>query len=598
MKKTLYKALPGLVLFFLAGCFNGLETTPQGLTEGKGLARISVGTYQRTLLPELPALDSLYYTLALDAAEQDPVSVTIPTGATSAEVELTAGTWSVTVRGFVSEADAEDETLALVQGSDSVEVNPGAEADLTVSLTLNKTQSRTGTLNYKLSGLEGLDTADLVIIPLSDGGTEALPINLLADGKDAGAIPLNAGSYRLSVSLSRYSADDAASVRAGKTAVVHIYDSLSTLWEDNVEDYAFYRLPMFETIEALLADIDEHAGTASENDPYYVSLRGAYEEADLNSLFANIKAKAKHITLDLADCQIEAINDSMTNPEYVVSLIMPRSLKTLGKSNHSYTNYVFLNWTKLKSVSFPAASALEILGSNALYNCVGLVSADLSGCVALKSITGAFYNCAALQSVKLPESLETIGEHTFNGCVALESVNMPASLKTIGNTAFRNCQALTLVKLPASLKTIGNNAFGNNTVTYACKNLDVDFSECRSLAAIGTTAFRGCTAITSVDLSGCIRLITIPDNTFNGCTSIVSAKLPEFLQTIGTGIFNGCTALAECVVYAEDPPALGANAFNNTREDLQIQVPAASVAAYQEATNWTAFSEKIIPIAE
>jgi hypothetical protein len=68
------------------------------------------------------------------------------------------------------------------------------------------------------------------------------------------------------------------------------------------------------------------------------------------------------------------------------------------------------------------------------------------------------------------------------------------------------------------------------------------------------------------------------------------------LETIGATSFNNCSSLTECVFYAADPPALGTSALANTNSELQIQAPAASVAAYKAA--WSAFADKIIPIGE
>ncbi|MHB9293363.1 hypothetical protein Holit_02484 [Hollandina sp. SP2] len=616
------KALLGLIsgLFLWVGCFNGLEAPAPG--EGTGVLQISVGGDQRTLLPELPELTTLYYTLVLKAEDQEDVSASIAKGAASANVELTSGTWTVATKGFVSEEDAADATKALVEGSASVVVNPGASTPLSIPLRLIKTQQGTGTLHYTVRNIQDqdLDTADLAIIPLSDGGTETLLINLLEEAKDSGDIPLNAGYYRLSVSLSKYSEDAGASIRAGKAEVVHIYDALTTRWEDDLAHYSFYNLPTFGSAEDLLAAIDA-AGTTTAENPYYVALRGPYEESELNDLFTAIKEKTTYITLDLTDCEIETITGPLTNPQYVVSLILPRALKTLGATNASISSHVFKGWTTLESVAFPLHSALETLGKFAFNACSALVSADLSWCASLKSTDSAFYSCSALQQVKLPESLETLGPQTFNGCTALESVNLPASLKeigtsafyncrslpsielpaslkAIGNTAFAQCTALTFVKLPASLKTIGSNAFGNATQANACVNLDVDFSQCQSLTSIGSSAFRYC-AITSVDLSGCIRLISIASSdVFRDCTSLTSVTLPEFLDSIAASTFSGCSSLIQLEVYAVDPPTLGSSALNNTSPDLQIQAPGVSVAAYKAAANWSAFADKIIPIGE
>jgi hypothetical protein len=470
-----HAALSGLLagLFLVASCFTGLET-PEAPGEGKGLVRVFVGGNQRTLLPELPELKALYYTLVVSAGGMEDVSASIPTGGDGASVELAAGTWTVTAKGFVSEAAAGDAAAALVEGSAPVEVAAGTDVSVRIPLSLRATLSATGTLHYEARALGELeldpdtDTADLVINPLSEGASPAVSLSLLEQDKDSGDIPLNAGYYRLSVSWSKYDSASSRSIRAGKTDVVHIYDSLTTRWEDEVNTYPYYSLSVCESITDLLEVIDG-VDSATEANPYYVALRGSYTVAELNTLFTDIKGKARHITLDLTDCAIESITTSLTNPQYVVSLILPKALKTLGNTG---TNNVFKGWTSLKSVAFPQASALETVGTYLFLQCTGLVSADLSGCTALKSTDSTFYGCTALQEVKLPDSLETLGQRTFQNCFVLASAPMPASLKTIGDYAFSACGALTSIKLPASLETIRTNVFGNTTtVANACKEL-------------------------------------------------------------------------------------------------------------------------------
>lgn len=50
----------------------------------------------------------------------------------------------------------------------------------------------------------------------------------------------------------------------------------------------------------------------------------------------------------------------------------------------------------------------------------------------------AFLGCGYLSSVRLPQSLETIGANAFNGCFALSSITVPASVRSIGDGAFVN----------------------------------------------------------------------------------------------------------------------------------------------------------------
>ena len=74
------------------------------------------------------------------------------------------------------------------------------------------------------------------------------------------------------------------------------------------------------------------------------------------------------------------------------------------------------------------------------------------------------FGSSKLSSVKLPQSLKTIGHMAFDGCSNLKEIEIPNSIETIGSTAFRNC-ALTSLVIPESVKSIDGYAFNN------CKHL-------------------------------------------------------------------------------------------------------------------------------
>lgn len=77
-----------------------------------------------------------------------------------------------------------------------------------------------------------------------------------------------------------------------------------------------------------------------------------------------------------------------------------------------------------------------------------------------KSITiYAFYNCAELESVIIPEGISVIQPSTFKDCTKLAKVSFPASLKTISESAFENCSQLTSAVFSEGLESIERNAF-------------------------------------------------------------------------------------------------------------------------------------------
>lgn len=79
-------------------------------------------------------------------------------------------------------------------------------------------------------------------------------------------------------------------------------------------------------------------------------------------------------------------------------------------------------------------------------------------------ITVKGFSGRKISSVKLSQSLKTIGDMAFDGCSNLKEIEIPNGIETIGSTAFRNC-ALTSLVIPESVKSIDSYAFNN------CKHL-------------------------------------------------------------------------------------------------------------------------------
>ena len=91
-----------------------------------------------------------------------------------------------------------------------------------------------------------------------------------------------------------------------------------------------------------------------------------------------------------------------------------------------------------------------------------------------------------------------------------------------------------------------------STVTYKKKDYKV--------AAIGTSAFNDCSALTSIELSE--GIVEIGDKAFYGCSALASVELPKGITEIGGLAFGDCVAI-KVIKIPSSVTKIGQSAFYN-----------------------------------
>ena len=215
------------------------------------------------------------------------------------------------------------------------------------------------------------------------------------------------------------------------------------------------------------------------------------------------------------------------------------------------------------------------------------------------------FNTPYLQEVVLPKNLRVIGDRTFFDCRALRSINLPESLTSIGESAFQGA-GLTEVTIPANVETIGKSAFsGGNTGGIECytNNHSNDRTSCVSWSDESLYNYYSCH---NADPSsgGSLQSLTIPANSKlkyipryafaennnlkkfsrlgDSIKSIHSAAfyrcqldtlvLPPHLQELNTLSFGECSGL-KFVAMPNSLTEIASNAFVGCTNLDNIQFP-------------------------
>ncbi len=213
-----------------------------------------------------------------------------------------------------------------------------------------------------------------------------------------------------------------------------------------------------------------------------------------------------------------------------------------GKPVTKIGDLAFANKNKELTGITVVGNNLKTIGSRAFYNCAALTKVELPDSVT-EIGAYAFQNCRALTSVELPSGLKVLQGFTFASCSELQSVKMPEGLTAIETKAFMDCYKLDNVVIPNSVTSMGEYAFKDNK---GMTKLTLG----SGLAVIPEYAFLNCQKLETIVFSEGLK--TISQYAFSGCagltdeevpTGLTQVQLPDSVETVGTGAFINCTWL-------------------------------------------------------
>ena len=194
------------------------------------------------------------------------------------------------------------------------------------------------------------------------------------------------------------------------------------------------------------------------------------------------------------------------------------------------------------------------IGQEAFFYCSGLTSIEIpSSVTSIGSF--AFYCCTGLTSIEIPNGVTSIGSYAFYNCSGLTSIEIPSSVTSIGSSAFYGCTGLNEVHISDLAAWCGHSFNGSdaNPLSYA-KNLYLNGELVTELVipdgvtSIGSSAFSGCTGLTSIEISGSVT--SIGGGAFQNCTGLTSLEIPSSVTSIESSAFSGCTGLTNISVAA------------------------------------------------
>lgn len=228
-----------------------------------------------------------------------------------------------------------------------------------------------------------------------------------------------------------------------------------------------------------------------------------------------------------------------------------------------------------------------------------LVSAkkSIEGSYAVKDDTeeigdNAFWGCAFLRKVAVPNTVVRIGDEAFARCISLESVCIPASVEKIGKNPFVDLDS-KVINNESEAFVIENKILysADRTRLVSCLTDAAMVIVPKTVRIIGSLAFTRRAKLKKVQLPD--GLERIGRDAFSDCDALEEVVIPASVKTISPYAFGGCESLKKVTLLGE-VQSLSRTAFSDCFNLYTILVPQGKEKEYRKILHITSESDTLV----
>lgn len=202
--------------------------------------------------------------------------------------------------------------------------------------------------------------------------------------------------------------------------------------------------------------------------------------------------------------------------------------------------------------------------------------------------------CKSLKKIRIPDSIEEIGQFAFDKCISLEEFHIPNSIRKIDEGVFHCCKTLRKLEVPRNVTHLGYVAF------TGCEALE-KISILGSVDEIDCSAFFKCKSLKEVYIAEGTQ--KIKNYAFEECISFNTIKIPDSIEELTSNVFSNCKSIKKILWKGKEYTVRCINGvcmnvlhekdFNGCKFSKCTYFPNSEVEYIIEKDGYTAYGENI-----